>query len=244
MDTKIVFSITPFLLAIFQSAAAENKSSTLAHSNAVESCATLADRSTKELGVYAEHSGIPIKQWRKIVGVMCMNGITAARDAGSEKELDEYWYVMKQKYFDANAGALAAPLDPAWSISKKYFQSIHGIKEKEAPPYPSLSKNPTAEEKVAAVEEYASKKLLRGMPIKHHCEFMTEKMPNGNPPLESLRSAAIRTCEGVMIHNFTKGKHGISGVTAMNIIEKTYGKNSNEYRYFDHVTHLAFSESQ
>ncbi|CQR23435.1 Uncharacterised protein [Yersinia enterocolitica] len=44
--------------------------------------------------------------------------------------------------------------------------------------------------------------------------------------------------------NFTKNKHGISGAEAMRITENIYKKGTVEYRYLDHVTSLAFSESQ
>lgn len=214
-----------------------------AQGKAVEKCADLTNKSVTDLGVSAQYQGLSLQQWRKIVGSMCLNGITAARDAKSKDDLDTYWLGLKQNYIDAQAGVLSTPLDAAWSISQDYFFSIHGIKAKEDTDYPELPENPTSEEKIAAIEKYSSQKMLRGIPIKAHCEKISESMPNKSAPPPELKKVALQICEGVMTMNFTKNKHGLSGEKALEITKKSYNPNSIEYKYIKQVINISYSES-
>lgn len=134
MKTKAALSFLSLslmgIVIISQAHAADSKENARAHSEAVESCVALTNKSVSDLGVWAEHQGISQQQWRQLVAVTCLNGITAARESKSEDELDTYWFEMKQKYAEANAGPLSTPIDPAWSISTKYFRALNGAKNK------------------------------------------------------------------------------------------------------------------
>ncbi|WP_437609689.1 hypothetical protein [Erwinia sp. V71] len=109
--------------------------------------------------------------------------------------------------------------------------------------YPSLPQSATVDQKLAAIEEYASKKKLRGMTIKDHCKRITREMPSKENPSIELKNLAMQLCEGVMTMNFTKNKHGIDAKIALESIEKKYKKNSTEYRYLEQTANLAYSES-
>ncbi|MBV8045071.1 hypothetical protein [Pluralibacter sp.] len=177
---------------------------------------------------------------------LCMEEISAAERASSLDDLDLYLFTARSHWINI----LLSPAVKAEDIARDYYRALHNIpiksqtKMKEEIPYPELRPNAIQDEKIAALEKYSRQKLLKGRTIENHCKSISSSMPNKEIPEDSLRKMAIRVCEGVMAINFTQGKHGISRGTAMDIAEKTYGKNSDEYRYFEQVTRLAFLESQ
>ncbi|HDL6962217.1 TPA: hypothetical protein PXM28_001459 [Yersinia enterocolitica] len=220
-----------------QLSAKESKLEALAHSNAVESCATLTNKSVDDLGVSAEYKGVLRQQWRQIVGSMCLNGITAARNAKSEDSLNDYWFGMKQKYFEANAGVLATPLDPAWEISKKYFNALNPdaanrkIEQKKKASedkakrdaafdaeigFPHLPQGYSEDQFNTAYRYFINtKKTKGGLSIKETCEKAIKKNNFlSNYSILQMITAhgydeqAVVICQNVMVYNVSLGKYG------------------------------------
>lgn len=238
MEKKIKISIFLFCVATaFTSHAKERKKSIDAHSEAVESCVTLTNKSVKDLGVTAEYQGIPQNEWRQIVASMCLGGIAAAREAHSKSELDTYWLQVHQKYAEANAGALSTPLDPAWTISTKYFNKLHPEAEKQRQEekrksretqakidaeldakigFPKLPSNYTNEQFNTAYNYFINtKKVKGGRSIRETCEkAIKENSFLGNFSFTQMVTAhgydeqAVTVCKNVMAYTVSNGKYG------------------------------------
>ncbi|MGE4858171.1 hypothetical protein [Yersinia enterocolitica] len=214
---------------------------------AINSCKKLSIDSGQ--GIYAArfianygdaYHSVTRRDYQNLIANLCSEGILAAEKYKDIGELELFLFSMRSHWINI----LGAPVESVETISRNYFRSIHGIKAQEDTPYPILSKNPTTEERVNALEKYANQKTLRGIPIKQHCERITKNMPNGSMPSEDLKKSAIQICVGVMTMNFTKNKHGIDSAEAMRIADNIYKKGTIEYRYLDLVTSLSFSESK
>ncbi|MFV4846754.1 hypothetical protein ACNJKD_17745 [Edwardsiella tarda] len=243
-STKILLSITLFFLI---GTSFPSIGSTITKPQ--KACRDLAFNPSSETSMYISaflarygdaYRPVTKEDYQKLLFGLCMEEISAAERASSLDKLDLYLFSARGHWIDI----LGYPVEMAENIARDYYRALHNIQPEKEVLYPKLPANPTNEEKMSALEKYASQKLLRGMPIKDHCEFMAKKMPNNELPADNLKRIAVHVCEGVMTMNFTKGKHGISGKTAMDIVGKEYGKNSNEYRYFEHITNMAFSESK
>ncbi|EAO7510852.1 hypothetical protein TX36_23075 [Salmonella enterica] len=238
MEKKIKLSILLLFAATsFASHAKENHKSIDAHGEAVESCVTLTNKSVKDLGVTAEYQGITQNEWRQIVASMCLGGIAAAREAASKDELDTYWLKVHQKYAEANAGALSTPIDPAWTISTKYFNKLHPEIEKQRQEekrktqemkakfdaefdanigFPKLPSNYTNEQFNTAYNYFINtKKVKGGQSIRETCQkaikdnnFLGNFSFTQRMTAHNYDKQAVTVCQNVMVFTISNGKYG------------------------------------
>ncbi|MBA7802508.1 hypothetical protein HV170_13385 [Citrobacter freundii] len=237
MEKKIKLSIFLFCVATFTSHAKEGNKSIDAYNEAVKSCDILTNKSVKDLGVSAEYQGISQDEWRQLVSNICLSGITVARKASSKSELDTYWLQIHQKFAEANAGALSTPIDPAWTISTKYFNKLHPEVEKQRQEekrksqetkakidaefdakigFPKLPSNYTNEQFNTAYNYFIyTKKVKGGQSIRETCQkAIKDNNFLGNFSFTQRMTAhnydehAVTVCQNVMVFTISNGKYG------------------------------------
>lgn len=245
--TLPLLSLSFFISIAFPASSSGADNSKIILKDAINSCRNLVVESANSIyadrfiGIYGDaYRGLTKGDYQKLIATVCNEGIAAAEKYKSKDDLDVFLFSMRRYWVDT----LGSPVFSVEEISRNYYRALHSIKTKEEALYPELPINPSPEEKITALERYSSQKLLRGMPIKEHCEFMAKDMPDKSIPSDELRKTAILTCEGVMAMSFTKNKHGISGINALKSVSNTYGKDTIEYRYMETTINRAFSESK
>ncbi|HFX7230511.1 TPA: hypothetical protein ACIFST_000046 [Citrobacter farmeri] len=217
---------------------------------AVLSCDSLIKKESASWSSWAAGQGLTKEELSIFVSNLCFSGLSTAKNANSLAEIDEWQIAMFNRMSALGLGPLNVnAVQESTRIAKDFYRKSHGLKEEsttKAPTitYPQLPSNATSEQRVAALNEYSSKKTIRGITIKSHCESLTKKMPDNSSPTQELRNVAIQVCKGVMVKNITNGEHGISGTSSIELAVKTYGKDSTEYQYVSSVVNRAFSESK
>lgn len=217
---------------------------------ATSECDSLAKNESENWSLWASGQGLTKSDIGRLVTNLCYSGISTAKSASKPSDLDEWQIAMFNRMSRLGLGPLNTnAVQKSTKIAKRYYQQLNGVErteniDKQDAPYPSLSDGASQEQKTLALKEYASTKKINGHTISSRCEKLSASMPDNSAPSPELKRSGIQVCEGVMTMNTTNGKHGIDGITARNIAEKTYGKSSMEYRYIEQITNLAFSESK
>lgn len=220
---------------------------------AILECDNLARSESESWREWANSRGIPFDKLHSYTLNMCLNGVVAARDASSIKDIDN-WQVdafNRNAYLGFDAINIKAVPRSA-QIAKTYFNAIHGIKgsnNSQSLTYPQLSSNASGEEKLAAMDSYSSLKKINGVSIKSHCEYAVAHndftygiRDEHKESISSLASQAITICKGIMVNVVTKGSHGLSVDKLQSMT--TFKKDSPEFIYLDRVAEWAWKEAK
>ncbi|UNK62472.1 hypothetical protein [Buttiauxella ferragutiae] len=237
----LTISLSIGLLAMLTSGASisstqKNKS----YENAFEECGVITNKAVSNWGDWASTQGLTPQELRKIVGTMCINGITAARDSQNKTELSLYWNALATRFRDAGLAPLS--VNAVWDaqkISMNYFMSLHpdlarqesereriASEEKARKDtaldtdigFPLLTKNHTQEQFNTAYNYFINtKKVKGGLSIRETCEkaikensFLSNFSFTQMVTAHGYDEQAIIVCQNVMVYAVSNGRYGDS----------------------------------
>ncbi|EPF20112.1 Uncharacterised protein [Cedecea davisae] len=212
----------------------------------IDRCSSYADKVVEQSGDELAQIGETPSDIRSYVKLTCIDAMRTAVLAKNVKELSQ-WRVAKIQsvwgFNDDRKTYQSNVINTSSKMAIEYYYSQHPDSE-PAVTYPVVAPDATTDQKVSALDIYASEKKIQGSTVKNHCERLTKNVPNTDIPESTLRSEGVVACQGVMVSNVTQDKHGISFDKAMDIAKRQYGTSSKEYTFFVSVIKSANSISK
>lgn len=222
------------------------RSETVTGSDLIDKCSSYADSVVDKSGDELARIGETPSDIRDYVKLTCIDAMRTAVVAKNGKELTQWKVAKTQSVWGLNDDRKAYQTDvinTSSEMATEYYYSQHPeLEDKVA--YPIVPPNSTDEQRVSAMDSYASQKKINGLSIKNHCEQLIKNVPNTDTPESTLRSEGVVACQGVMVSNVTHDKHGLSFDKSMDIAKRAYGTSSKEYAFFASVIKSADSISK
>ena len=198
----------------------------------IEKCSSYAEQVVEKSGDELAKIGETPADVRSYVNLTCIDAMRTAVVAKNAKEINQ-WKIAKVKsvwgFNDDRKAYQINVINTSSEMATEYYYSQHP----DQVIYPTVPSNATTEQKVSALELYASQKKIHGLTIKNH-----------STSYSILRVDGMLACQGVMVANITQDQHGIPLVKALDIAERAYGKGSVEYAFLIKVIRVANSLSK
>ncbi|EOP0660162.1 hypothetical protein RIK33_000856 [Escherichia coli] len=209
----------------------------------IEKCSSYAEQVVEKSGDELAKIGETPADVRSYVNLTCIDAMRTAVVAKNAKEINQ-WKIAKVKsvwgFNDDRKAYQINVINTSSEMATEYYYSQHP----DQVIYPTVPSNATTEQKVSALELYASQKKIHGLTIKNHCEQLSQEAPKDSTSYSILRVDGMLACQGVMVANITQDQHGIPLVKALDIAERAYGKGSVEYAFLIKVIRVANSLSK
>lgn len=220
-------------------------------------CDDMARKESKSWSTWGESRGIPESILYNSASNTCLSGLLVARDAQNISDIDNWSVDMFNKNAVLGLSALNInSVQKSTEIAKNYFDNIHNIhssnhvgRQNNKDDYPLLGDNASQQDKVAAMNNYANSKKIRGISITRRCEYAVNNHDftygfslSEKQRVNDMKDVAISACKAVMVNNVTNGNHGI---TADKILSSTsLNPSSIDKTYIKRVTGWAWQESK